>query len=82
MTEVENIYHAADLNAAVKRANEIKGCVIRSKGPESKGLQNEVGFWSGTDRFTRNWEQMVFDAAWSLKKRKAAMVEAVRMYVS
>lgn len=80
MTEIENIYHERDAAAAIRRANDIKGCVILSKGPESKGLQNERGFWSGVDRMVRNWEAMVFDSAWGKTKKTKAVLSIAELF--
>lgn len=46
-------YHGQDLDAAVKRAKRIGGYVIESTGPESKGLNEERGYWSDPDGMIR-----------------------------
>lgn len=79
---IPNEYHGNNFTAARARADQIGGCVIRSKGPESKGLQNEHGFWSGEDRFTRSWEAMVYDANWNRRKKNVEVQRIPKAWLS
>lgn len=53
------IFHGNDLEAAKKRAKEIKGVVIYSTAPDSATPREakEWGYWSDEVGMLRSWER-------------------------